>query len=100
MLTVLVSIIIKSDHLQAFTEATIEDVRASLKDPGVIHFELLRESEDTTHFMLHEVYDSRETGLQHLEMEHFKKWQSTIKSMVVEPPHAVAYEHILPRDHS
>lgn len=100
MLTVLVSIIIKSDHMQAFTEATIQDLRASLQDPGVLHFELLRESDDSTRFLLHEVYESRDAGLQHIEMDHFKKWQSTIKPMIVEPPHAVAYEHVLPRDHS
>lgn len=100
MLTVLVSIQVKPEHLKAFTEATIEDLRASLKDPGVVHFEFLQENNDTTHFMLHEVYESLEAGLHHLEIEHFKKWQETIKPMLVEPPHAVTYNHVQPRDHS
>jgi quinol monooxygenase YgiN len=47
--------------------------------------------------MMHEVFETRAIGLQHLEMTHFKQWQSTIKPMLVEPPHAVSYEHVIPK---
>ncbi|MBI3914948.1 MAG: antibiotic biosynthesis monooxygenase [Chloroflexi bacterium] len=98
MLTVLVSIKIKSEHVKAFIAATIEETRTSLQDAGVVQFDILQESDDAAHFTLHEVYASREIGLQHLEMAHFKKWQSTIKPMLIEPPHAAAYEHVVAKE--
>ena len=97
MLTVLVSIKVKSDQIQAFTDVTIAEVRASVQDQGVVGIDILQQSEDLAHFTLHEVFQSREVGLQHLEMAHFKQWQSTIKPMLVEPPHAAAYEHVFPK---
>ena len=97
MLTVLVSIKVKSEYVKAFIDATIEETRTSLQDPGVVQDDFLQESDDAAHFILHEVFESREIGLQHLEMAHFKQWQSTVKPMLVEPPHAVTYEHIFPK---
>ena len=95
MLTVLVSFKVKSENLKAFIDATLEETRTTLQDPGVVQIDLLQESDDAAHFTLHEVFQSREVGLQHLEMAHFKQWQSTIKPMLVEPPHATAYEHVV-----
>jgi autoinducer 2-degrading protein len=97
MLTVIVSIKVKSEDVQAFVEATIEETRTSLKDPGVVQIDVLRASDNAAHFALHELFETRAVGLQHLEMAHFKQWQSTIKPMLVEPPHAVAYEHVFPK---
>lgn len=96
MLTVLVSIKVKSEYVIAFIDATIEETRTTLQDPGVVQIDVLQESDDAAHFTLHEVFATRAIGLQHLEMTHFKQWQSTIKPMLVEPPHAVSYEHVLP----
>ena len=97
MFTVLVSIQVKSEYVKAFIAATIEETRASLQDPGVVQDDFLQESDDAAHFILHEVFQTRAIGLQHLEMAHFKQWQTRIKPMLVEPPHAVTYEHVFPK---
>ena len=96
MITVIVSFNVRSEHVKAFVEATIEEVRTSLKDPGVIQIDVLRASNEPAHFVLHEVFETRAVGLQHLEMTHFKQWQSTIKPLLVESPHAVAYDYVYP----
>ena len=97
MLTVLVSIKVRSEHVKAFIDATIEETRTSLQDPGVVQIDVLQDSNDAAHFAMHEVFETRAIGLQHLEMAHFKQWQSTVKPMLVEPPHAVTYEHVFPK---
>ena len=96
MLTVLVSLRVKQDQVDAFITATLEDVRTSLRDAGVIRFEVIQQSDDPTHVILYEVYQTREDGLAHLETEHFKNWQATIKSMLVKPPQATTYGQIFP----
>ena len=94
MITVIVSFNVKSADIPAFVEATTEEARTSLKDPGVVQLDVLQASADAAHFVLHEVFETRAVGLQHLEMPHFKQWQNTIKPLLVEPSHAVAYEHV------
>ena len=96
MLTVLVTFRVKPDQIDAFTSATLEDARASLQEAGVLRFEVIQQSEDPTHVILYEVYQTREDGLAHLETAHFKNWQSSIKSMLVEPPQATTYDQIFP----
>jgi quinol monooxygenase YgiN len=96
MLTVIVSFKVKSEDVQAFVAATLAETRTSLQDPGVVQMDLLRASEEAAHFALHEVFETRAVGLQHLEMAHFKQWQGTIQPLLVKPPHAVAYEHVVP----
>jgi quinol monooxygenase YgiN len=49
MLTVLVSIQVKSEYVKAFIDATIEETRTSLQDPGVVQMDVLLESDDATH---------------------------------------------------
>ena len=97
MLTVIVSFNVKSADIPAFIAATLAEARTSLNDPGVVQMELLQASSDAAHLALHEVFESRPVGLQHLEMAHFKQWQDTIKPMLVEPSHAVAYDPVLPK---
>ena len=97
MITVIVSNGVKSEDIVTFVEATIEEVRTSLKDPGVIQIDVLRASDEPTHFALHEVFETRAVGLQHLEMPHFKQWQNRIKPLLAEPPHAVAYDYVFPK---
>ncbi len=96
MLTVLVSLRVKPEHVKAFTEVTIEDVRSSLQDTGVLRFDMLQESDAPTHFVLHEVYQTRDDGLRHLELGHFKQWQAAIHSMLLEPPQATTYLQVYP----
>jgi quinol monooxygenase YgiN len=96
MLTVIVTFKVKPEHTVAFTEATVAETRTTLQDAGVIAVDVLQAHDEPAHFALHEVFESRAVGLAHLEMPHFKAWQQTIKPLLVEPPHAVAYEHVFP----
>ncbi len=96
MFTVLVSLRVKSDQVNAFTEITTKDAQASLQDPGVLRFDMLQQSDDLKHFILHEVYQSRDDGLLHLETAHFKQWQTAIRDMLFEPPQATTYLQVYP----
>jgi (4S)-4-hydroxy-5-phosphonooxypentane-2,3-dione isomerase len=97
LLTVVVSIRVKPEHIEAFMSATVEDVRASLQDQGVVRFDLIQQTDDSAHFILNEVYQTREDGLRHLETEHFKQWQGLIEPMIIEPPQATTFEQIFPK---
>ena len=56
MYIVLVHIHVKPEFLDAFREASIENARNSILEPGISRFDVIQEVEDPTRFILVEVY--------------------------------------------
>jgi quinol monooxygenase YgiN len=95
MFIVQVWVHVKPDQIEAFKAITAEDAHASLKDPGVVRFDLLQQTEDPARFVLYEVYRSRADGEYHLETEHFQHWRAAVAGMVADqPPQATTYRTI------
>ena len=47
---------VKPDCLAAFREASIENARHSIQEPGVVRFDFIQQRDDPTQFVLAEVY--------------------------------------------
>ena len=56
MLVVHVEVIVKSEYLEQFRAATLENARASLSEPGVARFDVIQRDDDPERFLLVEVY--------------------------------------------
>jgi (4S)-4-hydroxy-5-phosphonooxypentane-2,3-dione isomerase len=57
---VLVHVHVKSDFLDRFLAATIQNARNSVQEPGIVRFDILQEKEDPTRITLVEVYRTAE----------------------------------------
>lgn len=66
---------IKPEFVEKYIEATLENIRATSQERGVVRFELYQDSDDPTHFSLLEVYRDEEGREAHLQTEHFLKWK-------------------------
>ena len=98
MLTVHVHIHVKADALAAFTAATLENVKASRREPGVARFDLLRQNDDETRFVLVEVYRTPDAPAQHKETDHYKRWRETVAEMMAEARTSIKYTDLLPAE--
>ena len=98
MLIVHVYAQVKPEHLDAFREASLENARQSLKEPGVARFDLVQEIDDPTSFALLEVYRTEEDLAKHKETAHYAKWQDTVESMLVRPRARTRYRNLAPDD--
>jgi autoinducer 2-degrading protein len=47
---------IKPELVGAYKDSILENVQQSVKEPGIIHFEVFQDSKDPTHFSLLEIY--------------------------------------------
>lgn len=94
MLTVHVSVHVKAECVEAFKAATLENVRASRREPGVARFDLLQNQDDPTRFVLVEVYRTAEAPAQHKETAHYKTWRDTVADMMAEPRSSTKYEDV------
>ena len=70
MFIVHVFVHVKSDQVDAFQAATLENAKKSVQEPGVARFDVLQQQDDPTRFVLVEVYRSAEDPARHKETRH------------------------------
>ncbi len=98
MLIVHVHIQVKPDCLAAFREATLENARASVQEPGIARFDVMQQADDPTRFMLVEAYRSEEAPIRHKETPHYAKWRDMVAAMMAQPRTSVKYGNLYPLD--
>ena len=98
MLIVQVHVHVKPDSVEAFREASIENARNSIQEPGVARFDVIQQQDDPTRFVLIEVYRTPEAPGRHKETPHYQKWRDTVADMMAEPRSSVKYSNVFPDD--
>jgi quinol monooxygenase YgiN len=96
MFIVHVFVHVKSDKIEAFKSATIENASNSIKEPGVARFDIIQQMDDPTRFVLVEVYRTPDDPGRHKETAHYQKWRDTVADMMAEPRTAIKYDNIFP----
>ena len=96
MLIVHVHVRVKPESIAEFTQATLENARNSLREPGIARFDLAQQQEDTTKFVLVEVYRTPEASAAHKETAHYAKWRDAVAPMMAEPRQSTKYNAVFP----
>lgn len=98
MVIVHVHVNVKSQFIEDFKEATIENASNSIKEPGVARFDVIQEEDDPTKFILVEVYKTIEAASAHKETAHYARWRDTVGEMMSEPRQGIKFTNIFPED--
>jgi autoinducer 2-degrading protein len=98
MLIVHVHARVKPEFIAAFKEATVENARQSVKEPGIGRFDVIQQADDPARFILVEVYRTSDAPAQHKETTHYQTWRDTVAPMIVEPRTSVKYSNLFPSD--
>lgn len=98
MFIVHVHVNVKLEFIDDFKQATIENARASVQEPGVARFDVIQQADNPSRFILVEVYRSADAPPQHKETTHYATWRDTVTPMMVEPRTGVKYSNIFPLD--
>lgn len=98
MLIVHVHVHVKPDVVEAFREASIENARNSVLEPGIARFDVIQQADDPTRFILVEVYRTPEAPAQHKETAHYAVWRDTVADMMAEPRTSVKFQNCFPVD--
>ncbi len=98
MLVVHVHIHVKAEVLGDFIDATRENARYSLDEPGVVRFDLAQSRDDPQRFVLVEVYRDEDAPGHHKETDHYKKWRDTVADMMAEPRWSEKYTALYPEE--
>ncbi|HVP20741.1 MAG TPA: antibiotic biosynthesis monooxygenase [Anaerolineaceae bacterium] len=95
---VLVQVHVKPEFVESFIAATKDNASNSILEPGVVRFDFIQEADDSTRFILVEVYKSAEDQLKHRESRHYLTWKEAVTDMMAEPRIGTRFRNILPED--
>jgi len=98
MLIVHVFVSVKKEYIDAFREASLENAKNSVKEPGIARFDVIQQNEDPSKFLLVEVYRTSDDPAKHKETDHYNKWRHTVEEMMAEPRQSIKYTNIFPDD--
>lgn len=91
-----IQVFVKPDAVDAFKEASKRNHEGSMKEPGVLRFDVLQSAEDRSRFLLYEVYTSVEATQAHKETAHYKAWKDAVEPMMDRPRESAAYTPVAP----
>ena len=98
MLVVHVHVRVKPEFIEAFRQASAENARHSVREPGIARFDVMQQADDPARFVLVEAYRTPDAPAQHKETAHYKAWRDAVADMMVEPRTSVKYANIFPED--
>jgi quinol monooxygenase YgiN len=95
-LAVIVYVHVLPESVQAFRAASLANAAASIREPGVVRFDVMQEGGDPTRFVLFEVYRGQEGATAHKQTTHYQVWRDAVTPMMAEPRTNKSYATVTP----
>lgn len=96
MIIVHVFVCVTPSDVDAFAAATLENARNSVKEPGIVRFDVIQRDDDPTRFLLIEIYRTPADPALHKETAHYARWRDAVATMMAEPRTSVKYHALFP----
>jgi len=98
MLITHVHVHVLPQFIEVFKQATVENARQSVQEPGVARFDCIQSADDPARFILVEVYRTPEAPAQHKATPHYQTWRSAVAPMMMEGRTSEQYHNVFPED--
>jgi (4S)-4-hydroxy-5-phosphonooxypentane-2,3-dione isomerase len=98
MLVVHVHVRVKPDAVAQFKQASLENARLSVQEPGIARFDVVQQQDDPTRFVLVEAYRTPDAPAAHKETPHYQTWRDAVAPMMAEPRTSVKFTNLFPDD--
>lgn len=100
MFILIVNARVKPEYIEVFREATLENARNSVLEPGIVRFDVLQQTDDATRFALYEVYRDPSAPAKHRQTPHYNAWLRKVTDMFAEPRIRSTFQNVFPADQS
>jgi autoinducer 2-degrading protein len=84
-LIAIVQVHVRPEDVEGFRAASLLNATESRREPGVLRFDVLQETDDPTRFVLIEVFREPAAAAAHRETAHYQRWRDTVAPMMAEP---------------
>jgi autoinducer 2-degrading protein len=97
MVVTIVEVQVKSENIEQFIAATIENHKGSIQERGNMRFDVLQSPQDPSLFLLYEAYDSEQSAAAHKNTAHYAKWKDSVAPWMAVPRKGTPYKAIRPQ---
>ena len=91
-----VTVWVKAQYSREFEAATRENHEGSIREPGVLRFDVLKSADRAGEYLLYEVYASDDAVDAHKLTAHYLKWRSAVEPLMEKPRVGNGYSVIVP----
>jgi quinol monooxygenase YgiN len=96
MLVVFVEVWVKPESVADFKRETLINAQNSLAEPGVARFDLLERQDDSTRFVLVEVYRDADAVARHKQTAHYAAWREAVEPLMAAPRQSTKFNGLFP----
>jgi autoinducer 2-degrading protein len=98
MIVTFVHVWVKAPYVEDFISATVENHKHSVKEPGNLRFDILRDADIPEKFVLYEAYESEEAAGAHKSTDHYLKWRDRVADWMAQPRQGIRHNIVYPVD--
>jgi len=96
MIVTIVHVEVRPEHVEDFIRATTENHYESVKEPGNLRFDVLRNDAQPNRFLLYEAYENDEKAAAHKLTAHYLKWRERVAPWMASPREGIRHTAIVP----
>ncbi len=96
MIVTIVHVEVKPEKVEEFIRATTENHHESVKEPGNLRFDVLRNDAIPNRFVLYEAYENETLAAAHKNTAHYLKWRETVAPWMASPREGIRHTAIVP----
>lgn len=97
MITTIVHVYVKPEHIDDFVKACQANHEASVKEAGNLRFDILQDANYPAKFVLYEAYATEEAALAHKETPHYLEWRDTVAPFMAQSREGVKHKILFPQ---
>lgn len=98
MIVTFVHIWVKEPFIKDFIDASFENHKHSLNEPGNLRFDILQDAENPAKFTFYEAYESEAAVAAHKSTPHYLKWKNTVTDWMAQPRQGIRHNIIFPTE--
>lgn len=96
MHVVCIHVHVKPESRDAFIEATLENARNTIQEPGNLRFDVIQQVGDPNRFVLYEVYRDEAGMNAHKQTAHYARWRDAVAAWMAEERRGVKHLSLFP----
>jgi autoinducer 2-degrading protein len=98
MIVRIIDVHVNKQSIEEFKGITVQNRGGSIREQGVLRFDILQSDTDPQHFILYEVYRDEQATLDHKETEHYQRWREAAEPMMARKRESTSCTPVEPTD--
>ena len=98
MIVRIIDVLVKKESIADFKRISVENRGGSIREPGVLRFDVLQSDSDPQHYILYEVYRDEQATADHKETEHYRRWREAAEPMMARKRESTSCIPVAPTD--